>query len=85
MFCFGKLGIKNEKIKDINAKTEANKNTNSGLILQTNPKIIGKNTAEIWLTVKAMAVVGTISSGSAIFWKYVFLAIAIEKNKLSST
>ena len=49
-----KLGIKTETIKDMNAKIEANKNINSGLIIQTYLKITGKNTAEILLIVQVI-------------------------------
>ena len=73
------LGIKNEAIKDRRANKEPIKKTIEWELIQTNPKSTGINTAAIWLIVNETPAVLAISFGSAIFWKYVLIAIANAK------
>ena len=81
----GFFGIKNDKEKDNTAIQEPIINTQNDDFNHSNPNIKGKNTAAIWLMVKLTADAEAMSLGFAIFWKYVFRAIAIEKSKWSST
>ena len=74
------LGIKKDAINERNAKKDPIRNTNEWELIQINPKITGINTAAIWLIVNETPAVLEISFGSAIFWKYVFIAIAKAKN-----
>ena len=48
------------------------------------PKMTGINTAAIWLIENDTPELDAISAGSAIFWKYVLSAIAIEKKRWSA-
>ena len=65
----GWRGTKQDKSSEIPAMPAAIIKTVAGELSHTIPKRTGKNTAAMWLMVKATAAVGAISPGSAIFWK----------------
>ena len=66
------------------AKPAPTRNTAVRESSQMYPRSAGITTAAMWLMVKETPAVEAMSAGSAIFWKYVLMAMASAKNMWSS-
>src|SRR5690606_21745766 len=81
----GALGIRRNSTSLQPAMAAPDRKTAAGDHSHMRPKVTGMMTAAMWLMVKATPAVGAMPAGSAIFWKWVLIAIAMAKNAWSIT